>query len=86
MVEEIYDNERPLINAEEDSKYQRNLTEVGPVYAEAPTFDGSTHWATYIRPVSYTHLDVYKRQDFRNSIVIDSVNISGSPNPSKFHN
>ena len=37
----------------EDSKYQRNqrtlLTEVGSVFAKAPSFNGSTHWATYYR-------------------------------------
>ena len=37
LVKEIVDKERPLINAEEDSKYQRNQTVVGPVYAKAPT-------------------------------------------------
>ena len=49
LVKEIVDKERPLINAEEDSKYERNQTVVRPVYAKATTFDGSTHWATYIR-------------------------------------
>ena len=37
----------------EDSKYQRNqrmlLTELGSVFAKAPSFNGSTHFATYHR-------------------------------------
>ena len=37
----------------EDSKYQKNqrtlLTEVGPVFAKPPSFNGSTRWASYHR-------------------------------------
>ena len=45
LVKEIVDKERPSINADEDSIYQRKQTVVGPVFAKAPTFDGSIHWA-----------------------------------------
>ena len=59
---------------DKDRKRRRNksiekvtLPAVGTVHVKAPNFDGSSHWATYLRQfeaaaVSYTHLDVYKRQ------------------------
>ena len=49
----------PMIKTEKDTedKSIEKVTSnaVGTVHVKAPTFDGST-------PVSYTHLDVYKRQ------------------------
>ena len=51
----------PMVKAEKDTENKSieevTLPAVGTVHVEAPTFDGSSHWA-----VSYTHLDVYKRQ------------------------
>ena len=45
--------DRTSTSSLEDLKYLRNqrtlLTEVGPVFAKAPSFNGSIHWETYIR-------------------------------------
>ena len=51
VIKEIVDKARPLINALAEHRVEKKipLTVVGPVYAVAPIFDGSTHWVTYFQ-------------------------------------
>ena len=49
--------------------YKRQV--VGPVFAKAPTFDGSTHWATYIRQFEAAAcLNKWTKEEKRLSLIL----------------
>ena len=57
-----------ILNIEEQCQYANEINETGPIIAKVQSIPGAIGYVSLdvidetVKPVSYTHLDVYKRQ------------------------